>query len=121
MTTTGSAGNRGRAGAGRLGWSGRDRPERLGAENEKLLLEVAVDAAEGEFGLLGEDLLGVGDVKLRGHVGEPGLALVGEAASLLRLFHGGGEFAEEAKVLGAKFAEVGSLIGVGCVLSEGGL
>ena len=118
MTTTGSAGNRGRAGAGRLGWSGRDRPERLGAENEKLLLEVAVDAAEGEFGLLGGDLLGTGGVELSGHVGELGLALVGEAASLLRLFDGGGELAEEAEVLGAEFAEVG---GVGCVLSHGGV
>ncbi len=115
----GSPGNRGRAGAGRPGRDCRDRPKRLGTEGEELLLEVAVDAAAGEFGHLGGDLLGTGDMDLCGQVGELGLALVREAASLLRLLDGGGELAEEAEVLGAEFAEVGALVGVGGVLSEG--
>jgi hypothetical protein len=86
-----------------------------------MLLEVAVGAAEGEFGLLGGDLLGPGEVELRCQVGELGLALVCEAVSLLRLFDCGGELAEEPEVLVAKDANVGALISIGGVLGGRGL
>jgi hypothetical protein len=55
-------------------------------------------------------------MELRSQVGELGLALVSEAASLLRLFDC---LAKKAEVLGAQDAKVSELVGVGSVFSEG--